>query len=76
MNRLVANMAHVEARKLKRKIDRTPDDWQKIMLAKEKISKFKFNFYDKGGMSIEQLVGLCRYLKKKGELDVLVIDYL
>jgi replicative DNA helicase len=76
MNRLVSNMARVEARKLKRKVDRTPSDWKDIMVAKDKISKFKFNFYDKGGMSIEQLIGLCRYLKKKNELDVLVIDYL
>jgi len=72
MNRLVSNMARVEARKLKRKVDRTPSDWKDIMVAKDKISKFKFNFYDKGGMSIEQLIGLCRYLKKKNKL----VDYL
>jgi replicative DNA helicase len=76
MNRLVANMAHVPARKLKRKEAKTSAEWASIMKAKNAISKFKFNFFDKGGMSIEQLHGLARYLKKKGELDVIVIDYL
>ena len=76
LNRLVSNMAHIEARKLKRKEHKTSDEWAKIMKVKEQIKKFKFNFYDKGGMKIEQLVGLCRYLKQKGELDILIIDYL
>jgi replicative DNA helicase len=76
MDRLVSNMADVEARKLKRKEPKSNDEWRRIMIAKEKIRKFKFNFYDKGNMKIEQLTGLCRYLKKKGELDVLVVDYL
>lgn len=76
MNRLVSNMAHVEARKIKRKEGLTTQDWNFILDAKEKIKKFKFNFYDKGGMKVEQLLGLCRHLKKKDNLDVLVIDYL
>ena len=76
MNRLVSNMAHIPARKLKRKETKTSAEWTKIMKVKEQISKFKFNFYDKGGMKVEQLIGLCRYLKQKDELDVLVIDYL
>jgi len=76
MNRLVANMGKVKAQSLKRKEGLTSSDWANIMKAKEDIRKFKFNFYDKGGMSIEQLIGFAKYLKKKGELDVLVIDYL
>jgi len=76
MNRLVANMGKVKAQSLKRKEGLTSDDWKNIMKAKEDIRKFKFNFYDKGGLSVEQLVGFAKYLKKKGELDVLVIDYL
>ena len=76
MNRLVANMAHIEARKLKRKEHKTQAEWTKIMQVKEQIGNFTFNFYDKGGMTIEMLFGLCRYLKQKGELDMVVIDYL
>lgn len=76
MNRLVANMGGVKAQSIKRKEGLTSHDWGNIMKAKEDIRKFKFNFYDKGGMSIEQLVGFAKHLKKKGELDVLVIDYL
>lgn len=76
MNRLVANMAHVRARKLKRKEKKTKEEWNAIDKARETIRKFKFNFYDKGGMKIEQLVGLAKYLKKKDELDIIVIDYL
>ena len=76
MNRLVSNMAHVKARKLKRKEHKTNEEWKKIEYAREQIRKFKFNFYDKGGMKIEQLIGLAKYLKKKNELDIIVIDYL
>jgi replicative DNA helicase len=76
MNRLVSNMAHIPARKLKRKEEKTNAEWGAILNVKEQIRKFKFNFYDKGGMNVEQLIGLCKYLKKKDELDVLVIDYL
>ena len=76
MNRLVSNMAHIQARKLKRKEKKTPEEWSKIMQVKDTISDFQFKFYDKGGMTIEQLYGLARYLKKKNELDVIVIDYL
>jgi replicative DNA helicase len=76
MNRLVANMGGVKAQSIKRKEGLTSNDWANIMKAKEDIRKFKFNFYDKGGMSIEQLVGFAKHLKKKGELDILVIDYL
>jgi replicative DNA helicase len=76
LNRLVSNMGHIEARKLKRKESKSKEEWQRIMAVKDKIGKFKFNFYDKGGMKVEQLLGLCRFLKQKGELDVLVIDYL
>lgn len=76
MNRLVANMGGVKAQSIKRKEGLTSNDWANIMNAKEDIRKFKFNLYDKGGMSIEQLVGFAKFLKKKGELDVLVIDYL
>lgn len=76
MNRLVANMGGVKAQSIKRKDGLTSNDWANIMKAKEDIRKFKFNLYDKGGMSIEQLYGFARFLKKKGELDVLVVDYL
>ncbi len=69
-------MGGVKAQSIKRKEGLTSNDWANIMKAKEDIRKFKFNFYDKGGMSIEQLVGLAKHLKKKGELDILVIDYL
>jgi replicative DNA helicase len=76
MNRLVANMGGVKAQSIKRKEGLTSRDWSNIMSAKDEIRKFKFNFYDKGGMTIEQLMGFAKHLKKKGELDVLVIDYL
>lgn len=76
MNRLVSNMAHVKARKLKRKEHKSKEEWDAINHARDLIRDFKFNFYDKGGMKIEQLVGLAKYLKKKDELDMIVIDYL
>ena len=76
MNRLVANMGGVKAQSIKRKEGLTSSDWTSIMSAKDEIRKFKFNFYDKGGMTIEQLYGFAKYLHKKGELDILVIDYL
>ena len=77
MDRLIADMANVKVEKLRRKKSEiTSEEWSRIMVAKERSKKFDFTFYDKGGMSIEQLVGFCRYLKKKDKLDIVVIDYL
>jgi replicative DNA helicase len=76
MNRLVANMARVPAKKLKRKEPLTTVEWQNVMTAKNDIKKWNLNIYAKGSMYIEQLVGLAKHLKKKGKLDVLVVDYL
>jgi len=76
MNRLVANVSHTEAKKIKRKEGITSNEWARIMKAKEEIKSWKLNTYAKGSMYVEQLLGLCRHLKKKGELDVLIVDYL
>ena len=76
MNRYVSNLAKVRARKLKRKEHKTSDEWQRIMSANDKIKKWDLNVYDKGGMHVEQLRGLARYLKQKNKLDVIVVDYL
>jgi len=76
MNRLVANMAHVPAQKLKRKEHLTSVEWANVMNAKEEVKSWKLNTYAKGSLYIEQLMGLCKYLKKKGQLDVLIVDYL
>lgn len=76
MNRLVANMGKVKAQRVKRKDGLTSGDWAKIMQAKDEIKNFKLNTYAKGSMYVEQLVGLSKYLKKKDQLDVLVVDYL
>ena len=76
MNRLVANMARVPAKKLKRKEKLTSVEWQNVMKAKDEIKSWKLNTYAKGSLYIEQLMGLAKYLKKKGQLDVLIVDYL
>ena len=76
MNRLVANMAKVPAQKLKRKEPLSSVQWSNVMTAKEEIKSWNLNIYAKGNMYIEQLMGLAKYLKKKGKLDVLVVDYL
>lgn len=76
MNRLVANIAEIEAKKLKRKLPLETYEWTTLLKAKETIKQWNLNIYDKGAMYIEQLDGLCKHLKKKGELDVLIVDYL
>lgn len=76
MNRLVSNIGKVKAQKVKRKEGLTPNDWASIMKAKEEIKGFKLNTYAKGSLHIEALVGLAKYLKKRGNLDILVVDYL
>ena len=76
LNRTVSELSGVSHNKFEEKDKLTNSDWTKIMVAKEKINKWQFEFNDNGSMKIEQLLGLCRHLKKKNKLDVLIVDYL
>ena len=76
MNRLVANLAHVEADNIKRAKNLSEEDLKNIKNAQEEIKTYKLNSYTKGGLKIEHLLNLTKYLKKKDKLDVLIVDYL
>ena len=76
MNRLVANLAHVEADKIKRAKNLSEEDLNNIDNAKKEIKTYKLNSYTRGGLTIEHLVNLAKSLKKKDKLDILIVDYL
>ena len=76
MDKLMSNMSQVEYIKFKKKQHKTSTEWSQIMLAKEQIKQFEFNFEHKFVTTIEQLEGLAKYHKKRGNLDIIIIDYL
>lgn len=76
MDKLMSNMANVEYVKFKRKLKKTPQEWQRIMTAREQVKKFNVVFEHKKVSYIEQLEGFAKYFKKRDKLDVLVVDYL
>jgi len=75
MPRLVANMAHVNIQKFENPKDITKEELERITQSKKDIKKFKLNSYTKS-ITIEQLSGLTKKLKKDGRLDALVVDYI
>lgn len=52
------------------------DDWQKIGIATTKLSNTKIFIGDLPNVSVLEIRSLARKLKSKGELDLIVIDYL
>lgn len=65
-------LSHVKNGKLM-----TDDDWPKFTHAVQRMSEWNMTVYDKGGQTAAEIVAHCRALKrKKGRLDLVVLDYL
>jgi len=78
MDRLISIKTGIPVWKFKSKNvkELTNDEWILIKQARKVINEWNFNFYDRGSMYIEMLYGLAKHLKRKGELDIIVVDYL
>lgn len=52
------------------------EGWRKAAVAVGKISAMKLKIWDDAAVSIEQIVRQCRMAKRRGELDLVILDYL
>lgn len=60
-----------------RKGELSTEQWLKLETdVYEDLTKSNFYLYDEGGLSVFDLVSICRSLKAKKGLDMIVIDYL
>lgn len=73
--RLLAMEARVEMENIKKgNLDR--EDWDRIMLAADTLSKASINIDDTPDLSVFEIKNKCRRLKTEKGLDLVVIDYL
>lgn len=73
--RLLAMEARVDMENIKKgKLDR--EDWDRIMLAADALSKAEINIDDTPDLSVFEIKNKCRRLKTEKGLDLVVIDYL
>ncbi len=73
--RLLAMEAKVDMENIKKgKLDR--NDWDRIMLAADTLSKADINIDDSPGLGIFEIRNKCRRIKAEKGLDLVVLDYL
>jgi len=54
----------------------TESDYASLSIAKLKLDKFNIYLDDAGATDVEEVVTVCRKLKREGKLDFVIIDYL
>ena len=73
--RLLSMESRVEMQKLKTgAIER--NDWDRINMALDSLSKTKIHIDDNSGISILEMKNKCRRLKAEKGLDLIIVDYL
>lgn len=75
-NRFLALESGVQLGKIFRRENLNSNEKRLIENAKLKIQNYGLKVYDKGGLKVEELYNIVRDLKRKGEIDVLYIDYI
>lgn len=74
-NRIMSSVASIEGGKMKVG-DLDGDDIRRMALAVDKLSKAPIYIDDTSGITVSEIRAKCRRLKLKGELGLIVIDYL
>ncbi len=74
-NRMLAMEARVDSKKL-RTGDLTPEDWESINMAVEKLSESRIIIEDTPGINVMEIRNKCRRISAEGPIDLVVIDYL
>lgn len=73
--RLVANTSYINGYKVNAgKL--TEDEFDRVVKASERLSKYKLNVIDKAGITVEEIVRLCTKAKYTDGLDFIVVDYI
>lgn len=76
-HKLWAAEAHVKHKKIRKAEGLEPDEWERIMNAKEKFANSHFSLYDDPNLDMLTLRAKCEKQKARPEgLDIVVVDYL
>lgn len=73
--RILSNLAVVDGQKLRFCKYLTDEDWEKIGITTCEISELPIELNDKLA-TIQEIRAYCRELRNKGNLDLLIVDYL
>lgn len=74
--RLMSMESSVEMQKLRTGQLNTSDDWPKLHMALDSLSKSNLHIDDTPGITVLEMKNKCRRLKAEKGLDLVVIDYL
>lgn len=75
IERMVAATQGIDLARLKRG-DMDDDEWQKVTLFVSQVKEWESYIDDQAALTIGEICARARALHRKGELDVLIIDYL
>lgn len=73
--RILAQMSGISAESM-RKGELMQEDFHRIAASQAKLAKLKIVINDKAAITVPEIMVGCRRLKRKGQLDVVYIDYL
>ncbi|MBO4873469.1 MAG: replicative DNA helicase [Lachnospiraceae bacterium] len=75
MNRLLSQVSHVDAQRI-RSGDLSDSDWDLLLESAEKIGRSKLIIDDTPGISVPEMRSKCRKIKLEQDLKLIVIDYM
>ncbi|MBR5250708.1 MAG: replicative DNA helicase [Clostridia bacterium] len=76
VQRLMSGVSNVSMSKIVGSEKLVPDDFQKLLVASDAVSKFKVYIDDSSLNTPAKIMSKCRALKMKQGLDLVVVDYL
>jgi replicative DNA helicase len=76
MGRVICSQGNIAAGALKHPKLMNEDDWAKMSAVMKRLRDAPFHIFDNPDVSIEMIEAQARVLKAKGQLDMIVIDYL
>ncbi|MGL4343176.1 MAG: replicative DNA helicase [Metamycoplasmataceae bacterium] len=76
ITRIISIFSNIDGNKLKKVSEMKDSDWAKLYSSQEIIAKLKLFIDDSPSLKLEELIWKSRKLKKEGNLDIIIIDYL
>ena len=74
--RILSSVAGVSSEKLRRAYDMDPTDWEKVIVAADRMSKAKLFIDDTPGLTVQDMRSKLRRLKVEHGLDLVIVDYI
>jgi len=75
-DRLLSLITGIDHDRISSRSGLTPREKTMLFATQSIIIKYNLNTYDKGGLSIENLINLSARMKQDNELDILIVDHI